>query len=82
MGTPVTRTEHDLLGAMEVPADAYCGSHTLRAVANFPISGLRPHRELTRSLALVKKAAAITNQCRGGLSDEKARVSGTGDELR
>ena len=37
---PQTRIEHDLLGDRDVPADAYYGVHTLRAVENFPISGL------------------------------------------
>ncbi len=35
----VTRNEHDLLGDRDVPADAYWGVHTLRAVENFPITG-------------------------------------------
>ncbi len=67
-----TRTEHDLLGEREVPADAYWGIHTLRAVENFPVSGRRAHPELVRALALVKKAAAQTNRKVGLLSDEKA----------
>ena len=37
--TPAFRVEHDLLGDREVPADAYYGVHTLRAVENFPITG-------------------------------------------
>ncbi len=55
-----TRIEHDLLGDREVPADAYWGVHSLRAVENFPITGITigqyPH--LVRGLALVKAAAA------------------------
>ena len=58
-----TRIEHDLLGDREVPADAYWGVHTLRAVENFPITGTTvgqyPH--LVRGLALVKAAAAEAN---------------------
>src|ERR1700754_4518093 len=58
-----TRIEHDLLGDREVPADAYWGVHTLRAVENFPITGITvgqyPH--LVRGLALVKAAAAEAN---------------------
>jgi len=50
-----TRLEHDLLGSLEVPADAYYGIHTLRACENFDISGLPIHPELIRSLALEKK---------------------------
>ena len=50
-----TRLEHDLLGSLEVPADAYYGIHTLRAAENFDISGLPIHPELFRALALEKK---------------------------
>ena len=38
---PSVRIEHDLLGDRDVPADAYWGVHTLRAVENFPITGTR-----------------------------------------
>ncbi len=69
-----TRTEHDLLGARDVPAEAYWGIHTLRAVENFPLSGLRPHAELIRALAVVKKACALANEKTNALSGEKARV--------
>jgi aspartate ammonia-lyase len=66
-----TRTEHDMLGDREVPADARYGIQTLRAVENFPITGIRlahfPH--LIRSLAMVKQAAARANQRLGLLED-------------
>ncbi|MHB1001967.1 MAG: aspartate ammonia-lyase [Armatimonadota bacterium] len=65
-----TRIEHDLLGQMEVPADAYYGIHTLRSAVNFRISGMPIHPELICSLALVKKACAIAN-VRTGYLDEK-----------
>jgi len=59
----LTRTEHDLLGDREIPADALYGVQTLRAVENFPITGIRlghfPH--LIRALAMVKRAAAQAN---------------------
>lgn len=58
-----TRTEHDLLGDKEVPAERYYGIQTLRAVENFDLAGIPiahyPH--LIRSLAYIKKAAAQTN---------------------
>ena len=58
-----TRIEHDLLGAKEVPVDAYYGIHTLRAIENFQISNVKigqlPH--FIRALGFVKKAAAQTN---------------------
>nr|WP_213653766.1 aspartate ammonia-lyase [Paenibacillus vini] len=55
------RIEHDFLGSKEVPADAYYGVQTLRAVENFPITGYRIHEELIRAMAMVKKAAALAN---------------------
>jgi aspartate ammonia-lyase len=60
---PATRTEHDLLGAKEVPAAARYGIQTLRAIENFAISGvpLRHYPDLVRGLALVKLAAARAN---------------------
>lgn len=59
-----TRSEHDLLGSMEVPAEAYYGVHTLRAMHNFPISGqtISDVPQMIRGMVLVKKAAAVTNR--------------------
>lgn len=65
-----TRTEHDLLGPMEVPTEAYYGIHTLRSHRNFALSGLPIHSELIRALAEVKKACALANQ-RTGYLDER-----------
>ena len=50
------------MGEMEVPADALYGASTQRAVLNFPISGQRMPRRFLRALALIKLAAAETNQ--------------------
>jgi aspartate ammonia-lyase len=55
------RTERDPLGEFSVPADAYYGIQTARAVANFPISGLRASPDLIAATVLVKKAAAQAN---------------------
>src|SRR5688572_25090334 len=55
------RTERDPLGEFAVPADAYYGIQTARAVANFPISGLRAPAELVSATVLIKKAAAQAN---------------------
>ena len=60
-GKPNTRIERDSLGEIEVPAGAYYGVQTLRAVQNFPISDLRFPRRFIRALALIKKAAAEVN---------------------
>ena len=58
------RIEHDFLGDREIPAGAYWGVHSARAVENFPISGQAVSQwpELVRALAFVKKAAAQANR--------------------
>jgi aspartate ammonia-lyase len=68
-----TRNEHDLLGDREIPAAAYWGVHTLRAVENFQISGrtIGEIPELVRSLAAIKQAAALANADLGLLSPER-----------
>jgi fumarate hydratase class II len=62
------------MGEMEVPADAYYGASTQRAVLNFPISGQTFPRPFIRALGLVKKAAAQTNSELGLLSKRRASV--------
>ena len=71
---PDVRSEHDLLGDRDVPAAAYWGVHTLRAVENFPITGqpLSTNMHLVRGLAAVKLAAARTNLELGLLDPERA----------
>jgi aspartate ammonia-lyase len=73
MNSP-TRTEHDLIGDRQVPGDAYYGVHTLRALANFPITGtaISIYPELVQALACVKQAAALANLELGLLDDARA----------
>lgn len=66
-----TRTEHDSLGSKEVPADAYYGIQTARALENFPVSGLREHPSLIKAYVLIKKAAALAHQDLGVLDEER-----------
>ena len=56
-----TRTEHDSMGELQVPADALWGAQTQRAVQNFPVSGRPMPRGFIRALGLVKAAAAEVN---------------------
>ena len=56
-----TRIEHDSLGDVQVPAHAFYGAQTARAVANYPISGIRAHRVLIKAYGLLKQACAETN---------------------
>ena len=73
MTRPV-RVEHDLLGDRAVPADAYYGVHTLRAIENFPITGtpISIYPDLVAALACVKQAAAIANSELGLLDEPRA----------
>jgi fumarate hydratase class II len=64
------RVEKDFLGEVQVPADAYWGVQTQRAVENFPISGLRLQPRFIRAQALIKLAAAKVN-VEVGFLDEK-----------
>lgn len=80
-----TRTEHDLLGDREVPAAAYWGVHTLRAIENFPITGqtIASYSELIAALAVIKQAAAEANHQLGLLSDQhKNAIVAACEEIR
>jgi aspartate ammonia-lyase len=68
------RRERDPLGELDVPADAYYGVQTARAVENFPISGLRMQDDLITATILVKKAAAEANLALGRLDADVARA--------
>src|SRR5882724_633619 len=68
------RAERDSLGELNVPADAYYGVQTARAVENFPISGLRAHDDLVTATILIKKAAARANATLGRLEPDIARA--------
>ncbi|MGQ0752557.1 MAG: aspartate ammonia-lyase [Betaproteobacteria bacterium] len=76
MSQRTIRLEHDLLGERRVPAGAYYGVHTLRALENFPISGtpISIYPELVTALACVKQAAALANNDLGLLADDKMRA--------
>ncbi len=71
---PSYRTEHDLLGEREVPAEALHGIHTERALENFPLSGRRVNSALIRAYGAVKLACARTNHELGWWDDDKARA--------
>ncbi|MBA2530451.1 MAG: class II fumarate hydratase [Euzebyales bacterium] len=65
------RTERDSMGEMRVPAGAYYGASTQRAVENFPISGQGIPPEVVRALGLLKRAAAVVNHDAGLLDDRQ-----------
>lgn len=75
MATSEFRVEHDSMGDVRVPATAYYGAQTQRAVENFPISGWPLPPELIHSLGRVKHAAAIVNRDLGKLSSGKRALA-------
>jgi aspartate ammonia-lyase len=68
------RTERDLLGEVEVPADALHGVHTARALANFPLSGRKVPPALVEAYGTVKLACAQTNRALGSWADDPGKA--------
>src|SRR6202521_2603352 len=76
------RTERDPLGELQVPADAYYGAQTARAVQNFAISGVVAPADLIVATILIKKAAAEANRTLGRLDrDVAAAIVSAADEI-
>jgi aspartate ammonia-lyase len=69
-----TRTEHDLLGEVTVPAQSLHGAHTERALENFPLTGEPVHGELARAFGAVKLACALTNRALGAWAGDDAKA--------
>ena len=67
-----TRIESDLIGTREIPSEDYYGLQSVRAIENFPITGIGLNRypELVKYLGVIKKAAAIANGATGKISKE------------
>jgi len=79
------RIEHDLLGDLAIPVDAYYGIHTARAIENFPISGITvsAYPELITALADIKEAASDVNHKLGLLDQRRAMaVAAACQEIR
>lgn len=68
------RTEKDTIGPVEVPADKYWGAQTQRSLQNFKIGAGKMPIEIVRAFAVLKKAAAQTNEAAGILDAEKSRL--------
>lgn len=68
------RIERDSLGEKNVPADAYYGIQTVRALENFPVSGLRPYRAFVWAMAAIKRAAADVNHDLNMLDEARAQA--------
>ena len=68
----MTRPERDPLGVLDVPSEALYGVQTLRAVNNFPISGLRPLASFVDAVVRIKRSAALTHRDTGRLEPRLA----------
>lgn len=55
------RTERDSLGEVKIPADAYYGAFTSRAINQYHVTGLRPHINLIMAFVMIKRSAAVAN---------------------
>jgi aspartate ammonia-lyase len=76
------RREQDSMGERDLPANAYYGIQTLRAIENFPISGLRPLPTYVDACVLIKKATAIVNGELGCISKELSEsIAAAADEI-
>ncbi|VAW15513.1 Fumarate hydratase class II [hydrothermal vent metagenome] len=78
----MTRTERDTMGTIEVPADKYYGAQTARSLMNFKIGGEKMPIEIIHAFGVLKKAAALTNNELGLLSDElTSLITAAADEV-
>ncbi len=68
------RIEHDTMGSLKVPTDAYYGAETERALENFRISGIVFPRSFIRALGIIKKASADVNMKLAILEEKKGRA--------
>jgi fumarate hydratase, class II len=68
---PEFRIEKDSMGEMKIPADAFYGAQTARAIENFPISDLRFSRRFIAALGLIKSACAEVNHKLGFLDEKR-----------
>ncbi len=68
------RIERDSMGELQIPDDAYYGIQTLRAIENFPISGIKPIPTYVDACVLIKKATAIANGQLGCIPQDISRA--------
>src|SRR5262249_4899194 len=69
-----TRIEKDSMGELAIPADAYYGVQTQRAVLNFPISGWRAYPELILATVQIKRAAVMANMALKEVDKKKGQA--------
>ena len=65
------RKEHDSMGEMQVPDDAYYGAQTQRAIENFTVSGITIPTSMIQALGMIKRSAAVVNHDLGNLDETR-----------
>lgn len=65
------RTDEDSLGSVRVPADAYYGPFTARAMEQYRVTGSPPHPHLVRAFVMIKRSAAVANMGSGALDERR-----------
>ena len=68
------RTDEDSLGPVRVPAGAYWGPFTQRALAQYTATGRPPHPDLVRAFVMIKRSAAVANEAVGALDSKRGRA--------
>ncbi len=70
-----SRTDRDSLGKVKIPADAYYGPFTGRAIKQYHVTGNKSHPNLVKSFVMIKRSAALANMKTGAI---EPRLSGKG----
>ncbi len=68
------RTERDSLGEVKIPADAYYGAFTSRAINQYHVTGLRPHINLIMAFVMIKRSASIANMKTKAISTKRGNA--------
>ncbi len=68
------RTERDSLGEVKIPADAYYGAFTSRAINQYHVTGLRPHINLIMAFVMIKRSAAVANMKTGSIDAKRGNA--------
>ena len=69
-----TRIDKDSLGSVKIPADAYYGAFTGRAIKQYHVTGNRSHPNLIKSFVMIKRSAAVANMKTGAIDKKRGRA--------
>ncbi len=69
-----SRTDRDSLGKVKIPADAYYGAFTGRAIKQYHVTGTKSHPNLVKSFVMIKRSAALANMKSGAIDKKRGRA--------